>query len=111
MITTKRLIALIPARGGSQGIPRKNVRELCHRPLISWVIESALQSGIFDEIWVSTDDDEIARVSKEWGANVHRRHPETATNEASTESAMLDFLKHHTSEFICLIQATSPLTL
>jgi len=111
MSTTKRVIALIPARGGSQGIPRKNVRELCHRPLISWVIESALQSGIFDEIWVSTDDDEIARVSKEWGANVHRRHPETATNEASTESAMLDFLKHHTSEFICLIQATSPLTL
>jgi len=105
------VIALIPARGGSRGIPRKNISELCHRPLISWTIESAFQSGVFDEVWVSTDDEEIARVSRQWGASVHRRDPETATDSASTESAMFDFLKHHTSEIICLIQATSPLTL
>lgn len=110
MTTAKGVVALIPARGGSKGIPRKNITPLCQRPLISWAIESALQSGAFDEIWVSTDDDEIARVANDWGAHVHRRDPQTATDEASTESAMLDFLNHHPCEIICLIQATSPLT-
>lgn len=105
------ILALIPARGGSRGIPRKNITPLCHRPLISWTIESALLSGAFDEVWVSTDDEDVAMVAEDWGARVHFRHPETATDHASSESAMVDFLKYHPCHVICLIQATSPLTL
>lgn len=101
---------LIPARGGSKGIPRKNIIEVCGRPLIAWVVESALESGVFDEVWVSTDDDEIEAVALKLGARVHRRDPATATPEASTEAAVEDFLKCHTAKDICITQATSPLT-
>lgn len=103
-------VCLVPARGGSQGIPRKNVREICGRPLIAWVLESALESEVFDEVWVSTDDDEIETVALASGARVHRRDPATATSEASTESVVFDFLKTHDPTRVCIVQATSPLT-
>jgi len=108
---SQKVVALIPARGGSQGIPRKNVISTAGRPLVAWCIESAIKSLVFDEVWVSTDDEEIAAVAQNYGALVHRRDVSTATSEASTESAMLDFLYHHTADIICLIQGTSPLTL
>jgi len=105
-----RVIAVIPARGGSVSIPRKNIKLLAGRPLIDWVIQPALASGIFAEVWVSTDDDEIAAVATQCGALVHRRAPETATSTASTESALVDFVKAHPQyDVLCLIQATSPL--
>lgn len=62
-------------------------------------------------MWVSTDDEEIAQVAREWKANVHWRDPQTATDVSTTESAMLDFLHTHSCDVLCLIQATSPLTL
>jgi pseudaminic acid cytidylyltransferase len=61
-------LAVIPARGGSKRIPRKNVREFCGRPIIAWAIGAAERSGKFDRIVVSTDDEEIAAVAREWGA-------------------------------------------
>ena len=105
-----KTVCLIPARGGSTGIPRKNITNVCGRPLIAWVFKSALESGVFDEVWVSTDDEEIESVALALGALVHRRDPETATPEASTESAVHDFLFTHSAEYICIAQATSPLT-
>ena len=105
-----KTVCLIPARGGSKGIPRKNIRDVCGRPLIAWVLESARGSGVFDEVWISTDDDEIESIALELGALVHRRDPATATPEASTESAVRDFLSAHSAEYICIAQATSPLT-
>lgn len=105
-----RIVAVIPARGGSVSIPKKNIKMLAGRPLIDWVIKPALHSGIFAEVWCSTDDDEIAKVAEESGARVHRRAAETATNTASTESALVDFVEAHPEyDVLCLIQATSPL--
>ena len=63
-------LCVIPARGGSKRIPRKNIREFCGKPMIAWSIEAALSSGCFDQIIVSTDDSEIAEVSRQWGAEV-----------------------------------------
>lgn len=105
-------LAFIPLRGGSLSIPRKNIKPLAGRPLCDWTIAACLASGVFDEVWVSTDDDEIAAVAAKCGARVHRRSPETATATASTESAMLDFAaKHPGFAVMALVQATSPLTL
>ena len=105
----QRVIALIPARGGSVSIPKKNIKPLAGRPLIDWVIKPAIHSGIFAEIYVSTDDGQIAKIAEECGAKVHWRAPETATSTASTESAILDFVNAHPNfDILCLIQATSP---
>ena len=68
----KRIVAVIPARGGSVSIPKKNIKRLAGRPLIDWVIQPALHSGIFAEVWVSTDDDEIADIALASGAKVRR---------------------------------------
>ena len=61
-------LAIIPARGGSKRIPRKNIREFCGQPIIAYSIESALASGLFDRVIVSTDDEEIAAVARDFGA-------------------------------------------
>ena len=63
-------IAIIPARGGSKRIPRKNIREFCGKPMLAYSIEAALASGIFDTVMVSTDDEEIAKIAKRYGAEV-----------------------------------------
>ena len=68
-------VAIIPARGGSKRIPRKNIREFCGKPMIAWPIEIAKQSGLFDHILVSTDDEEIAEVSIKFGAGVPFMRP------------------------------------
>uniref|UniRef100_A0A7S1FIL3 N-acylneuraminate cytidylyltransferase n=1 Tax=Noctiluca scintillans TaxID=2966 RepID=A0A7S1FIL3_NOCSC len=105
-----RVVAVIPARGGSVSVPLKNIKELAGRPLIDWSIRAALDSGVFTEVYVSTDHDGIAEVALESGAKVHRRAPETATNTASTELALIDFADAHSDfDILCLIQATSPL--
>lgn len=68
-------VAIIPARGGSKRIPRKNVRPFAGKPMIRWSIETALASGVFDEVMVSTDDEDIARVAESCGAAVPFRRP------------------------------------
>jgi len=105
----EKIIALIPARGGSVSIPKKNIKPLAGRPLIDWVIQPALYSGIFTEVWVSTDDGGIAKIAEQCGAKVHWRAAHTATATASTESAIIDFTEAHPDfDILCLIQATSP---
>ncbi|MBI1855503.1 MAG: acylneuraminate cytidylyltransferase family protein, partial [Chloroflexi bacterium] len=69
------ILALIPARGGSKGIPRKNIRSFAGYPLIAWSIAAAKQSGLVTRIIVSTDDDEIAAVAREWGAETPFMRP------------------------------------
>ena len=66
----KKAVAIITARGGSKRIPHKNIRDFCGRPILSYSIRAALESGAFDEVMVSTDDDEIVRVARQWGAAV-----------------------------------------
>jgi len=110
MIGYRNVLALIPARGGSKGIPRKNVRPLAGKPLIAWTINAARQSRYVDRIVVSTDDDEIALVSRQYGAEVPFRRPD----QLATDSARgIDVVFHAIktlpkSDVVVLLQPTSP---
>jgi len=107
-------IAIIPARGGSKGIPRKNIVDLAGRPLIAWTIEQAKKSQLVDIVFVSTDDDEIAQISQKYGAEIVKRPPQLATDTSSSEDALLhaiDFIeceKNNTVNTVIFLQATSP---
>jgi len=106
------MIALIPLRGGSKGIPKKNIKEIAGKPLCQWVIEAALESQMFDRIIASTECEQIADTVRKWnGDNVEidDRPPELATDKTSTEAVMKYMLKED-FETMCLIQATGPLT-
>lgn len=103
----------MPLRGGSKSIPRKNVLPFAGRPLFAWSLEQAVESGCFDEVFVSTDSDEIRQaVAAEFGSRVRLidRSPATATDTASTESVLLEFQQRVEFDVVCLVQATSPLT-
>jgi len=71
-------LCVIPARGGSKRIPKKNIKEFCGKPLIAYSIETALKSNLFEKVIVSTDDDEISKISKKYGAEVLKRPEELA---------------------------------
>ena len=107
--------AIIPARGGSKGVPRKNIRIVAGKPLIAWNIEAALVAETVDEVVVSTDDPEIAAVSARYGATVVKRPAEISGDTATSESALLHAIRtldgagRHPDEVVFL-QCTSPLT-
>ena len=82
-------IAIITARGGSKRIPRKNIKEFCGEPIINYSIKAALNSGLFDEVMVSTDDAEIAEISKKAGAKVPFLRSEKTSNDFATTSDVL----------------------
>ena len=114
MFNDKKIIAIIPARGGSKGIPRKNLKLLAGKPLISYTIKAAMQSRYLDRIIVSTDSSEIAVVSKEYGAEVLKRPGQLATDKANVIDVVLQVFKALTKEryevqAIVLLQPTSPL--
>lgn len=111
---SKKIIAVIPARGGSKRIPKKNIKRLAGRPLIAWTIEAAKKSKYIDRVIISTDDEEITKVSKKWGAEVINRPKDLATDTAKTMDAifhLLDILKKEKYQpgIIVLLQPTSPL--
>ncbi|XP_032440185.1 N-acylneuraminate cytidylyltransferase-like [Xiphophorus hellerii] len=102
-------VALILARGGSKGIPLKNIKPLAGVPLIGWVLRAAIDSGEFDSVWVSTDHDEIEKVAKSWGAKVHRRSKEVSRDDSTSLETIQEFLKENPKvAVVCNIQATSP---
>lgn len=108
-----KILTIIPARGGSKGVPRKNIRDLAGKPLIYWTIKAAQDSGVIDRLAVSTDDAEIAEVAKSFGAEVIDRPSEFATDGALTEPVMLHALETvekegYVPEYVSLIQCTSP---
>ncbi len=104
-------LAIIPARGGSKGIKRKNLVPLCDKPLIAWTIEAALASTEVDEVVVSSDDPEIGRTAEDHGATWILRSDLTASDTASSESAILEVLDviNGQPDLVCFLQATSPL--
>lgn len=107
-----QVVAFIPARGGSKGIPGKNIRTIAGKPLIRWVLEAASNCPEIDQVILSTDDEAIAAAAMNPPLpkfRLHRRHPDTATDTASTESAMVEFAQSTAFETMVLIQATSPL--
>ncbi len=115
MIENKKIIAIIPARGGSKGLPKKNIKDICGKPLIVWSIEHAQHSKYVDEIFVSTDSEEIAEVSKKFGCPVPFLRPaHLATDLASPVDAVMDLLKKlekdgKNFDYLILLQPTSPL--
>ncbi|XP_072044115.1 N-acylneuraminate cytidylyltransferase-like isoform X3 [Amphiura filiformis] len=105
----KNMACLILARGGSKGIKLKNIKPLAGLPLIAWVLRAAKDSEVFDSIWVSTDHDEIEKISLEWGAQVHRRTAETARDQATSIEAVQEFLRFHPEvDIVGQIQCTAP---
>ena len=105
------VIAIIPARGGSKGIPGKNIKNFEGKPLISHSIEYAQDSKLVREIYVSTDDQQIAHISKTAGAKIIKRPAELATDTSTTESAIKHALNNidNLPDIIVLLQPTSPL--
>lgn len=112
MYKNKKISVIIPARGGSKSIPLKNIKEMAGKPLIFWVIEAALNCSLINEVVVSTDSNLIKKTVEELKNDklkIINRSKKTATDTASTESAMLEFAESDDSfEHIILIQATSP---
>lgn len=112
--TCRNAVAIITARGGSKRIPHKNIRDFCGRPILSYSIRAALESGVFDEVMVSTDDPEIARIAEEWGAAVpFFRSGDTAGDYASTDDVILEVLREYEKRGVrfrrfCCIYPTAP---
>jgi len=110
--SSSRLACLIPARGGSKRFPRKNIALLRGKPLLGRTIEAATGSGLFPEVWVSTDDAEVASVAKEYGAQVHDRSTQLASDTATLTDVCLDFIRWlekngRVPEVLCLILPTA----
>ena len=109
------VVAIIPARGGSKGIPKKNLVDFCGQPLLAWTIACCRCCQAIKGVFVSTDDSEIAAVAKRYGAEVVVRPPELSTDTADSESALihaLDFIESNRKErvdAVVFLQATSPL--
>jgi len=105
-------VAFIPLRGGSKSIQLKNIKKINNRPLAYWVMDAAVNSEKIDRVFISTDDEKIKDITKKYNSNkieVISRSKETATDNASTELAMIEFAYNYDFENIILIQATSPL--
>lgn len=110
MYKDKTFLAIIPARGGSKRVPRKNVLELCGKPLIAYSIEAGIESKFIDKVLVSSDDDEILEISEKFGVNTIKRPKELSSDTATT----FDTIKHAIDNFekydyVVLLQPTSPL--
>lgn len=107
-------LCIIPARGGSKRIPRKNIRPFLGKPIIAYSIETALESGLFDEVMVSTDDDEIAKIAAEHGAKVpFLRSEENSDDHASTYDVIEEVLNEYKKEgsafkSVCCIYPCAP---
>lgn len=107
-------LAVIPARGGSKRIPRKNIRDFCGKPIIAWSVDAALQSECFDQVIVSTEDPEIADVARKYGAEVPFLRPAELSDDYTGTTAVvrhaIEWFKDRGCVFdeVCCIYATAP---
>lgn len=114
MSTTQNNLCIIPARGGSKRIPRKNIKDFLGKPIIAYSIEAALSSGLFSEVMVSTDDKEIAEVAIRYGASVpFLRSEKTADDFATTMDVISEVVHQYKKngqvfDAVCCIYATAP---
>jgi pseudaminic acid cytidylyltransferase len=107
-------IAIITARGGSKRIPRKNIKDFLGKPIIAYSIEAALLSGVFDEVMVSTDDDEIAQIAEKYGAKVpFKRSVKNSDDYSTTAEVLLEVISQYEDigvaiDYACCIYPTAP---
>ncbi|MCG3717785.1 cytidylyltransferase domain-containing protein [Aliarcobacter butzleri] len=108
---TKKVLAIIPARGGSKGLPKKNIIDLAGKPLIAWTIETSLSSKYITKTIVSSDSDEILEVSKQYGSFILKRPIEFASDTSSSEVVVKHAMESMEEKFdyVILLQPTSPL--
>jgi CMP-N,N'-diacetyllegionaminic acid synthase len=112
MIDEKKVLGIIPARGGSKGVPRKNIRELAGKPLIAWTIEEGNKSKYIDRLILSSDDEEIMEIARQWGCDVPFVRPgELAKDDTPGIEPVLHALNTLTERyhFVVVLQPTSPL--
>jgi len=107
-----RIVALIPIRAGSKGIKNKNIKQMCGRPLFSWVMEAAVNSKLINEVWISTESKSYASLASEYfnGVNIHNRPKHLATDSTSTDAVIVDFTKKFKYDLLVTLQATNPFT-
>jgi CMP-N-acetylneuraminic acid synthetase len=104
-----KIIAMIPARLGSQRLKQKNLQPLNAIPLITHAIRKAKQSNMFDEIWVNSEADVFREIAEQEGANFHKRPDELANNTATSEDFVYEFLKSHKCDFVVQVHSIAPL--
>ena len=110
-----RNIAIIPARGGSKRIPRKNIKPFMGKPIMAYSIEAALKSNLFEVVMVSTDDEEIAGIARQYGAEVpFMRSEQTANDYATTNDVLKEVIRSYAErglrfDYMCCVYATAPL--
>ncbi|MDD2974736.1 MAG: acylneuraminate cytidylyltransferase family protein [Aliarcobacter cryaerophilus] len=110
MYKNKTFLGIVPARGGSKRLPRKNMLDLCGKSLIAWSIEAGLNSKYIDKVVVSSDDDEILNISLNFGAETIKRPVELASDTATTFDAIKHTIENvEKYDYIVLLQPTSPL--
>lgn len=115
MYNDKKIIVIIPARGGSKGIPRKNIRLLANKPLIAYSIETSLKSKYVDKVVVTTDDDEIKFIAEKFGASTIKRSGKLALDDIPLDPVIYDAVKTEEKscktifDFVITVQPTSPL--
>jgi len=100
---------LIPARGGSKRIPRKNIKDFFGKPIMAYSIDTAVKSGLFDEIYVTTEDREIAEIARLYGADIHPRTQEEAGDKVIDSETIAGFLQTHNPEWLCYFYPCAPL--
>ena len=114
MYKGKKIAALITARGGSKGIPKKNIIKLCGKPLVHWTVESAMKSKYIDKIFLSTDSDEIIKSIKKFPVEVPFKRPKNLSSDKATSTDVIlhftEWMKKNESEYdiLLLLQPTSP---
>lgn len=110
----KNTVAVITARGGSKRIPKKNIKEFCGKPIIAYAIQAAIASNIFDEVMVSTDSEEIAKIARDYGAVVpFMRSEKNADDYATTEDVIMEVVNQYKERgkayaYVCCLYPTTP---
>jgi len=105
----KKIIAMIPARLGSRRIPKKNIRYMDGKPLIQYPVDLALRSGLFEEVWVNTENRQLGQIIQAMGAEFHERPAELADDKATNREFTYEFLQKHDCDYVVMINTTSPL--
>ncbi len=111
MINGKTILGIIPARGGSKRLPKKNIKMIANKPLLLWTLEAGKQSKFIDRLIVTSDDEQILKISTENGADIVRRPSELSEDRTSTYDAIKHTIEKMKEDYdyICLLQPTSPL--